>query len=92
VAFNSESYYRNKWRRQALAELTEAREIKANGHSWKTVESAVRYARSSWRLYLSQARICELSRESRNLNRPPHRHKAPYRPASFTTRLESDNG
>jgi hypothetical protein len=91
MAFNSESYYRNKWRRKAIAELAEAREIKANGHSWKTVESAVRYARSSWRLYLTQCRICELSREMRNANRPPHRHKAPYRPEPFTTRSRSDD-
>jgi hypothetical protein len=81
MAFNSDSYYRNKWRRQALEELTEARQIKASGHSWKTVESAVRYARSSWRLYLGQARICELSSRA-----------APYRPAPFSTRLkESPN-
>jgi hypothetical protein len=91
MSFNSESYYRNKWRRQALEELTEARRIKRDGHAWQTVESAVRYARSSWRLYLSQARICELSRESRNLNRPPKRHKAPYRPASFSTRLKESS-
>lgn len=89
MSFNSESYYRNKWRRQALEELSEARRHKRDGGDGWRIESAVRLARSSWRLYLSQARLCELSRETHNANRPPHRHKAPYRPASFTTRLES---
>lgn len=100
MSFNSESYYRNKWRRQALEELTEARRrkleaagLEGDAKQWalSRVAAGVRYARSSWRLYLSQARLCELSRESRNANRPPSRHKAPYRPAGFTTRLESNN-
>jgi len=100
MSFNAESYYRNKWRRQALEELTEARRRKleaagetgdAQQWSLSRVAASVRYARSSWRLYLLQCRICELSRESRNANRPPNRHKAPYRPASFSTRLESIN-
>jgi hypothetical protein len=75
MPFNSNSYYRNKWRRQAIAELTEARDIKANGHLWRSVESAVRSARLSWRLYMSQRLICELSSRA-----------APYRPAPWTTR------
>lgn len=105
MPFNSASYYRNKWRQSALKELAEARRLKREGPAvlWTAdatrdeagrhesrIASAVRLARSSWRLYLLQCRICELSRESHNSNRPPQRHRAPYRPQPFSTR-ESNN-
>jgi hypothetical protein len=85
MPFNSESYYRNKWRRDALERLAEARRLKLqaelerdeNGRQWALgrVSMAVRLARSSWRCYQSARRFCELSERS-----------APYRPAPWRTR------
>jgi hypothetical protein len=73
MPFNSNSYYRNKWRRQALESLAEARKLKSGPptEQWlvdlfgydprpRDIESAVRSARSTWRLYLSQREICRL--------------------------------
>ena len=74
MAFNSLSYYRNLWRRDALKRLREARQHKAAGSDAWRIESAVKLARSSWRLYLVQCRLGEL-----------HGSK-PYRPQPFTTR------
>lgn len=74
MAFNSDSYHRNKWRRKAIAELAEARQHKAAGDSYWT-QSAAKRARISWRLYLIKRRICELGR------RP-----APYDPQPWTSR------
>lgn len=101
MAFNSASYYRNKWRRDAIAELRKAREHKrqaaaerdANGRQWHLgrLAMAVRMARSSWRLYRSQAVICELQRESRNANRPSRKAKPAYRPEPFKTRESSND-
>lgn len=69
MAFNAASYRRNKWRREALERLAAARDIKrrreaGEAYEWESVESAVRLARSTWRLYLSQRTICQL-KESR---------------------------
>jgi hypothetical protein len=85
MAFNGASYRRNKWRRDALERLTEARRLKAhaaserdeNGRQWALgrVSMAVRLARSSWRLYQLQRTVCELSGRS-----------AAYRPAPWRTR------
>lgn len=69
MAFNSRSYYRNKWRREALAYLAKAREIKARrqageAYDWESIPSAVTRARTTWRLYLSQREICRIYKES----------------------------
>lgn len=71
MPFNSDSYYRNKWRREALERLAMAREAKALGGSVLPDDVAfnVRLARSTWRLYLSQKRICEINRERRTWHR-----------------------
>ena len=59
MAFNSNSYHRNKARRRALEYLEQARQSKrqiaaGEGHAWETpVERLVWYARNEWRLYLS---------------------------------------
>lgn len=77
MAFNSASYHRNMWRRDALKRLAEARRLKLDsGERWR-LESAVKLARSSWRLYLIQCRIIALSGRA-----------ASYRPEPFTTRLK----
>ena len=70
MPFNSNSYYRNKYRRQAKEHLAKARQIKAAPDplrekyfpgSWiKDVEFNVKMARSRWQLYLIQRRICDL--------------------------------
>lgn len=84
MPFNSASYSRNKWRRDAIAELRRAREHKrqaaaehgdAAQYHLGRASLAVRLARSSWRLYLIQCRVCRLSSRA-----------APYRPAPFSTR------
>jgi hypothetical protein len=74
VAFNASTYRRNQWRKQALAELSQAREIKArvaagNAYDWEAPRIAlcVSLARSTWRLYLSQRRICEIERGIKKL-------------------------
>lgn len=72
MPFNSASYYRNKWRRQALDELAKARDIKARrargeAYDWESIPSAVRLARTTWQLYLSQRTICDLQKERRKL-------------------------
>lgn len=57
MAFNSRTYHCNKYRKQALAELAQAREIKSNpdAYDWQTarIPTLVKLARSSWRIYLS---------------------------------------
>ena len=45
------------------------------------IDSAVRSARCSWRLYLSQCRVAELSR-------PSWRKPLAFKPAPFSTRIE----
>lgn len=85
MPFNSASYYRNLWRRRALERLAEARRIKAEAPSElhirlygeqvaaerhrQALESAVKLARSGWRLYLSQRTICNINAEIRRLGR-----------------------
>jgi hypothetical protein len=76
MAFNSLSYHRNKWRRDAIARLCEARRLKRDGGDAWRLESAVKLARSSWRLYLIQCRLIELS----------GRRAAPFKPEPFSTR------
>jgi hypothetical protein len=70
MSFNSNSYYRNKYRREALEYLAKAREIRANhnpireqllpGSQERDIEFNVKMARSRWRLYQIQRRICRL--------------------------------
>jgi hypothetical protein len=78
MAFNSNSYHRNAYRRKAIAELTEARRHKATTGDSYWIASAAKRARLSWRLYLIRRRICELSSRA-----------APYVPQPFTTRESS---
>jgi hypothetical protein len=67
MAFNANSYRRNKWRREALGYIAKAREYKATGvDSWR-IESAVKLARITWRLYRSQAVICDIDAKRRSL-------------------------
>jgi hypothetical protein len=71
MPFNSNSYYRNKYQRQAKAYLAKARAIKAApdpirekyfpGSNAADILFNVKMARSQWQLYLIQRRICELS-------------------------------
>lgn len=77
MPFNSDSYYRNKWRREAKAHIAKARELKGApydpakaslygpDYERQAVESAVRRARITWRLYLSQAAICRIKADAR---------------------------
>lgn len=65
MPFNSDSYYRNLWRREARDYLARAREAKAEDRGAENVASYARLARSTWRLYLSQKRICEFKQERR---------------------------
>lgn len=67
MAFNSQTYYRNRWRKDALAELERAREIKARvaagaACEWEAarIATCVKCARISWRLYLSAKRIAQI--------------------------------
>lgn len=69
MAFNSDSYYRNKWRRDAFELLARAREIKAralagDAYDWELpmIASNASLARSTWRLYLSQREIIAIKR------------------------------
>lgn len=84
MSFNGDSYRRNKWRRDAIERLREARRLKAEAAAERgdaaqwlrgRVSMAVRLARSSWRLYRIQRSLCELSSRA-----------APYRPAAWRTR------
>lgn len=70
MSFNAKSYYRNKWRRTALAHLERARDIKrrrkaGNAYDWESIESAVKLARIDWSLYLLQRRICRIDGDPR---------------------------
>lgn len=71
MPFNSDSYYRNKYRREALEYLAKARSIKAApdpirekylpGSQAKDIEFNAKMARSHWGLYLTQRKICALN-------------------------------
>lgn len=57
MPFNSQSYHRNKYRRQALERLAKARDIKrrramGEAYDWESIPSAVKLARIDWRIYL----------------------------------------
>lgn len=72
MSFNANSYRRNKWRREALGYLAKARDIKARSergesYSWESLQSAVKLARITWRLYRSQVVICDIEKERVNL-------------------------
>lgn len=58
MAFNSNTYHRNKARRAALEHLAEARDCKMMGRSAAMVQHYVRLARLQWRTHLSYLRIC----------------------------------
>lgn len=81
MPFNSNSYYRNKWRREALESLAEARAVKAGpsddlrdemfpGWRQRDVSFHAGRARSAWRLYLCQRRICDLDAERKGFLSP----------------------
>ena len=60
MAFNAQTYRKNKWRKQAWNELAQAREIKARvtagqAYDWEVPRIAhfVKLARISMRLHLS---------------------------------------
>lgn len=60
MAFNSRTYHRNRYRKQALAELAKARDVKAraatgDAYDWEVerIPTLVALARNSWRIYLS---------------------------------------
>lgn len=64
MPFNSQSYHRNKYRREAKARLVDARELKARiaageAYDWEIPRLAtfVRLARIDWRLYLIMRRM-----------------------------------
>lgn len=59
VPFNSQSYYRNKARRQAMGYLADARRAKL-ADNVEHVKSRVRLARNSWRTYLSYLKLDEM--------------------------------
>ena len=61
MPFNSNSYYRNKYRREALSYLDQARNVKRlnPGRAQDDLRHCVRLARSAWRSYLSYKAICE---------------------------------
>lgn len=67
MSFNANSYRRNKWRREALGYLAKAREYKATGVDTWRIESAAKLARITWRLYRSQAVICDIEKGRVNL-------------------------
>lgn len=77
MPFNSQSYYRNKAKRQALAYLAEARAIKrrlAMGEpdfldSLERVQSRVRFARSQWKTYLGHLRMDQCEADIERLRR-----------------------
>ena len=59
MAFNSNTYRMNKYRKLALADLAAARELKARvargaAYEWEASRLAyyVTFARTNWRLYL----------------------------------------
>ncbi len=67
MSFNANSYYRNKYRKTALAKLEEARSLKARMTSGEAYEwegqrlpTLVELARIDWRMYLSYRTICGL--------------------------------
>jgi hypothetical protein len=69
MAFNSHTYYANKYRRQAWAELAEARAIKARvqagtAYDWepRRIAHFVLLARTSMHLSLSSRQLSELSK------------------------------
>lgn len=61
MPFNSNTYHRNKARRDALELLARARDAKAESRGADNVASYVRMARSQWRMYLSylQMKRCD---------------------------------
>jgi hypothetical protein len=56
MAFNSHSYRRNQYRKKALAQLQQARDIKSNpdSYDWEIarIPTLAKLARIDWRLYL----------------------------------------
>lgn len=65
MAFNSNTYHRNKARRQAMEYLAEARRVKALGHS-PTHHATM--ARCQWRMYLSYVRIVQIDADHRSMS------------------------
>jgi hypothetical protein len=70
MAFNAETYRRNKYRREAWAHLKAARELKAqiaagerSAELWGwRIASHVKHARIGMNLYRSQRRICNVGK------------------------------
>lgn len=77
MPFNSQSYYRNKAKRQALAYLAEARAIKRRLDagkpdfldSFERVAFKVKMARSSWKTYLGHLRMDQCEADIERLRR-----------------------
>jgi hypothetical protein len=74
MPFNAETYRMNKWRREALAKLNDARLSRARAragvaYGWEVdrIPRLVQQARIGWRLYLSQRRIVRASAEQRRI-------------------------
>lgn len=63
MPFNSNSYYMNKYRRQAKEALAEARQ-----HP-ERAKTRVAYARALWRSYLSRRRIKTMDEDMRLVRR-----------------------
>jgi hypothetical protein len=58
MAFNSNSYHRNRFREDAVCYMRNARESEGERRS-----HFVRIARLKWRMYLSMRRVCELEKK-----------------------------
>jgi len=74
MPFNAETYRMNKWRREAVAKLGQARETRARvragtAYGWEAerIPRMVQQARIGWHLYLSQRRIVRASAEQRRI-------------------------
>ena len=53
MPFNSNTYHRNKAKREACAYLSQARDAKAGKRAPSSIAWYVRMARSQWSIYLS---------------------------------------
>jgi hypothetical protein len=88
MPFNSNSYYRNKYRREALSYLEQARNVKRlnPGRAQDDLRHCVRLARSSWRSYLSYKRIgeCDADLKERLYGNMSH--------SDFMAKWGTDNG
>lgn len=75
MAFNSDTYAMNQYRRDVDKRLAEARRLKAEGGQEERVEIMVRLARSSMNLFRIYRTEHRLRREARGLD-PSYRAKS----------------